>query len=288
MKRYDAIVIGSGPAGLEAAINLKIRNKSFLLFGQENLSKKLVTASRIDNYLGIPATSGEALKDRFAAHLKQMEIAIHTQQVQMVYAMGDFFSLATSMETYEAKTIILATGIAHQRMLPGEEAFLGKGVGYCATCDAPLYRGRTVAVLGYTDEAVHEAHYVAELADRVYYVPMEPTAIMPDAPVEVIEGKVTAIEGDAQVRTMRIGDVAIPVDGVFILREAVAPTSLVPGIAMNGNYIQVDIDMRTNIPGCFAAGDCTGGPHQYMRAAGQGQTAALSATSYLARQKNPE
>lgn len=281
MDRYDAIVIGSGPAGLEAAINLKIRNKRFLLFGHEGLSQKLVAASHVDNYLGIPAVSGLDLRERFVGHLRQMDIAVQPQQVQMIYPMGDFFSLATSGDTYEATTVILATGIAHTKPLPGEEEFLGRGVGYCATCDAPLYRGKTVAILGYTDEAAHEANYVAELADRVIYIPMAPTSLMPDPPVTILQGKATAIKGDSLVRSVVVDGDPLTADGVFILRDAVAATSLIPGIEMNGGYIRADVDMLTNIPGCFAAGDCTGKPHQFMRAAGQGQTAALSAVAYI-------
>lgn len=289
MERYDAIIVGSGPAGLEAAINLQIRNKRFLIFGHKTLSQKLAAAPRVDNYLGLPAISGKDLQARFAAHLEQMGIEIQPQQVQMIYPMGDFFSLATSKETYEAKTIILAMGIAHTKPLEGEARLLGRGVGYCATCDAPLYRGKTVAILGYTEEAVHEANYVAELASRVLYFPMKkkkhPT---PDAPVEVHHGKVEAIVGNPAVEGIVVDGETIPVDGVFILRDSVAPTSLMPGLAVAEGYIHVDMHMHTNIKGCYAAGDCTGTPHQFMRAAGQGQTAALSAVYHLDRMKKKE
>lgn len=281
MARFDAVVIGSGPAGLEAAINLKIRNKSLLLFGTPELSRKLTAAPRIDNYLGMPGISGQELQQLFLQHLQQMEISILSEQIQMVYPMGNYFSLASSRETYESTTVILATGTSSARMLVGEEEFLGRGVGYCATCDAPLYRGKTVAVLGYTDEAIHEANYVAELAATVYYVPMRPTALQPDDKVEVVSDRATGVAGDTQVRSLLLGSRELSVDGVFILRETVAPTSLIPGIAVQNGLIQVDSAMATNLPGCFAAGDCTGKPHQYMRAAGQGLVAAHSAVAYL-------
>lgn len=281
MERFDAIIIGSGPAGIEAGINLKIRNKKFLLFGYQALSTKLAAAAQIDNYLGLPAISGPDLQARFLEHMRQMDISLQASQVQMVYPMGDFFALTTSQENYKATAVILATGISHSKPLPGEEAFLGRGVGYCATCDGPLYRGRTVAVLGFTDEAAHEANYLAELAEKVYYFPMKKTVALPDPPVEIRGGTVSAIVGDTQVRTLTTDGEPLPVDGVFILRDAVAPTSLLPGIETDGGFIRVDSDMRTNIPGCFAAGDCTGRPHQFMRAAGQGQTAALAAVGYI-------
>lgn len=281
MKRYDAAVIGSGPAGLEAAINLKIRKKSFLLFGTPELSNKITTAPRIDNYLGFPSISGRELQERFTEHLQKMEISVLPEQVQMVYAMGDYFSLATTATTYEAKTVILAPGTFSAKLFPGEGEFLGKGVGYCATCDAPLYKGKKVAVLGYTEESVHEANYLAEIAAKVFYVPVKKTEILPKDPVEVVEGKVTGVEGDTVVRRLLLEQGLLEVDGVFILRETVAPASLMPGLAIENGFIKVDAHMATNYPGCFAAGDCTGKPHQYMRAAGQGQTAALNAAAYL-------
>lgn len=282
MQRYDAAIIGTGPAGLEAALNLKIRNKSFLLFGPSHLSTKLVSAAKVDNYLGLPGITGKDLQAQFLAHIQAMDIQITQQQVQMIYPMGDYFALASGQDNYEATTLILATGTSHTKLIEGEEAFLGRGVGYCATCDAPLYRGRAVAVLGYTDEAAHEANYVAELASKVYYIPMHPQAGTPSAPVEVIQGKVTAIEGDSAVHTLVLEDRRLAVDGIFVLRESVAPTSLLPGLEVRDGYIHVSMHMATNIPGCFAAGDCTGKPHQFMRAAGQGQTAGLAAVDYLA------
>lgn len=281
MPRYDVAIVGSGPAGLEAAITLKIRKKNFLLFGTEILSRKLLTAPHVDNYLGLPRVSGKELQEHFLSHIRQMGIEVHPQQVQMIYAMGDHFALAAGEAIHEAATVILATGSAHAKPLPGEEALLGRGVSYCATCDAPLYRGKRVAVLGYTEEAVHEANFLAEVASHVYYIPMEETQTPLVKSIEVLGGKAKGIVGDPVVRGVSLDSGEIDVDGVFILRDAVAPTSLMPGIEMNGGFIRVGHDMETSIPGCFAAGDCTGAPHQFMRAAGQGQIAAHSVINYL-------
>lgn len=281
MHRYDVAIIGSGPAGLSAAINVKIRRKRFVLFGAPALSRKVETAPCIDNYLGLHGISGLELQQKFQQHLAAMEIEILHEQVQMVYPMGDYFSLASSTATYEATTIILAPGAFSDKLLEGEMQFLGRGVGYCATCDAPLYKGKTVAVLGSSDEAVHETNYIADIAAKTYYLPVRPTSIMPREDVELLAGKVTGIAGDTAVRNLLLADRAVAVDGVFILRDTVAPASLLPGVAVENGFIKVDAGMATNLPGCYAAGDCTGKPHQYMRAAGQGQTAALNAVSYI-------
>lgn len=281
MQRYDAVIIGAGPAGLEAAVNLRIREKRFLLFGTDGMSEKIRLAPQISNYLGLPGVSGEALQAHFQQHLEAMDISIRPEKVKLVYPMSRFFSLSAGRDMFEASTIILATGAYQAQMLPGEEQLLGKGLGYCATCDAPLYRGKTAVILGYTREAVHDANFMATMAAKTYYLPMKDVGILPDAPVEVLSGSFEGIVGDQKVRAVRIDGREFATDGVFIIRESVAPASLVRGLKIENGYIQVDANMQTNIPGCFAAGDCTGKPHQYMRAAGQGQIAALNAVAYL-------
>ncbi len=286
MPRYDSIIIGTGPAGLSAAVNLKIRGKSFLLFGQKDFSKKLIVAPKIDNYLGLHGISGKDLAQNFKEHLTEMGIEITSKHVSMVYPMGEYFSLATSNETFEATTIILATGTFSDKLFLGEQEFLGRGVGYCATCDAPLYRGRPVAILGYGDESVHEANFVSELTSIVYYIPVKPSNITPNSKVKIIDDKPLEILGDKKVTALKLKTSTIDVDAVFVLRETVAPNSLVPGLELEDGFVKVNPSMQTNLAGMFAAGDITGKPHQYMRAAGQGQTAALMAVSYIDKLKH--
>lgn len=281
MPKLDAVVVGSGPAGLEAALNLRIRKKEFLLFGTPKLSRKIEKAPRINNYLGLPDITGEELVHRFQEHLEQMEIQVTAEQVSGIYPMGSFYSIATNRSTYEARAIILATGAFQGELLPGEERLLGRGVGYCATCDAPLYKGKRVAVLGWTDEAVHEANFVSEIAGTVYYLPVRSARAPLAGAVKPLSGRVTEISGKDRVEALVLDSGPVEVDGVFVLRETIAPDTLVPGLRLEDGYIRVDSDMRTNLEGCFAAGDCTGKPHQYIRAAGQGQTAALGAVAWL-------
>ena len=281
--RYDCAIIGSGPAGLEAAINLKIRKKSFLLFGSRSLSHKIALAPKVQNYLGVPAVSGAELAEAFLRHLENMQIEITEERVSLAYPMGEYFSLATQKNIYEATTLILATGVSSAAELEGEREFLGRGVSYCATCDVPIYKDKTVVVVGYTPDSVHEAEFVAEIAAKVYFVPAGGFNNLPKAPVETVKQKPIAIIGDSRVSGIRLAEQEIYADGVFILRESVAPDTLVHGIELDNGFINVNAAMQTSIAGCFAAGDCTGKPHQYIRAAGQGLVAAHSAVEYLTK-----
>ncbi|MBU3098093.1 MULTISPECIES: NAD(P)/FAD-dependent oxidoreductase [Clostridium] len=280
-ERYDIAIIGTGPAGLEAAINAKIRNKNIVIFGNKDLSPKLSKAAKVNNYLGLYNLTGIELKNKFADHIEDMGVEILNEKINNVYAMGDYFALMVNEKVYEAKAIILATGIEYTKPLIGEEEFLGKGVGYCATCDAPLYKGKTVVIVGYNKESVEEANYVSELSGKTYYIPMYKGKYNLNENVEIINKKPLKIVGDDVVTKMILDQGEIATDGIFMLRDSVSPSQLVPGIEIENGHIKVDRDMKTSIDGCYAAGDCTGTPYQYMKSAGEGLVAALSAVSYL-------
>ncbi|EJE7235372.1 NAD(P)/FAD-dependent oxidoreductase [Clostridium sporogenes] len=285
-KRYDIAIIGSGPAGLEAAINAKIRNKDIIIFGNKELSSKLVKAPKINNYLGFYNVSGNELKDKFVDHIDKMGIEITFERINNVYAMGEYFALMVNEKMYEAKTVILSTGVEYGKALKGEEELLGKGVGYCATCDAPLYKNKTVAIIGYNKEAEEEANFVGELASKLYYIPMYKSDYELSEKVEIINDKPIEIVGEQHVEKLLLKDSQIKADGIFVLKDSVSPSQLVPGLEMEDEHIKVDRKMQTNISGCFAAGDCTGKPYQYIKSAGEGQIAALSAVSYLDKQSS--
>ncbi|MGV8983848.1 NAD(P)/FAD-dependent oxidoreductase [Clostridium sp.] len=280
-ERYDIAIIGTGPAGLEAAINAKIRNKNIIIFGSVDLSPKLVKAPKVNNFLGFYNITGKELKNQFAAHISAMGIGIVNEKINNVYAMGDYFALMVNEKMYEAKAIILATGIEYSKPLKGEEKFLGKGVGYCATCDAPLYKGKTVVIVGYNKESEEEANYVSELSSKTYYIPMYRGEYKLNPNVEVIKHKPMEIVGDDRVTKIILDQGEIITDGIFMLRDSLSPSQLVPGLEIEEGHIKVDRNMMTNIEGCYAAGDCTGKPYQYMKAAGEGLVAALSTVNYL-------
>ena len=281
--RYDCIIVGTGPAGLEAAITLKIRNKNFAIFGKE-ISRKVSKAHVIDNYLGMPNISGEELCNAFDKHLRQMDIKLCEEQITTIYPMGDYFSFLTkNNEMYEADTVILATGVSFGKPYPGEEKFLGKGVSYCATCDASLYKGKTAAVIAGTSEEEKEAVFLQKIVGKLYYIPLYKDLVSTDFSenVEVVYELPLRIEGEEYAGKLVLQNRTLNVDGVFILRDSITPDKLLPGLHMEGNHIAINRRMETNLPGCFACGDITGTPYQYVKAAGEGNVAALSAAAYL-------
>ena len=285
MSRYDIAIIGSGPAGLEAAITAKIRNKDIILFGSKDLSNKMLVAHEIQNYLGLPFISGADMVKAFRKHVEEMGIEVTEDKITAVYAYGDFFVLQRNNgEMVEATTVILATGVVAGKPYPGEDTFLGRGVSYCATCDAPLYKGKTVAVIGGSSHEEAEAEFLSEVCAKVYYFPLykdEPEFKAEN--IEVHREKPIEIIGDMKVRTLKTDQNEYSVDCVFVLRDAQFPGQLVPGLETEGNAVKTDLQMTTNLPGLFVAGDIAGQPYQYIKSAGQGNIAALSAVNYLAK-----
>ncbi len=283
--RYDIAIIGTGPAGLEAAITAKVRNKNIILFGNNDLSQKMqVVDHPIMNYLGLPRITGKQMAEAFTKQLQDLEIAITEKKVTTVYAMGNYFGLQIDDNSMvEASTVILASGVVAGSPYPGEEQFLGRGVSYCATCDAPLYKGKKVAVIGGSKKEEEEADFLSEVCSEVLYFPLykeEPTF---KGDVKVIHERPKAILGAMKATQLETNEATYDVDCTFILREAQFPGQLVPGLAVEDNAVKVDLQMRTNIPGLFAAGDIAGRPYQYIKSAGQGNIAALSAVDYLAK-----
>jgi thioredoxin reductase (NADPH) len=283
--RVDIAIIGTGPAGVSAALTATNRNKSVLLLGSRQMSEKVAKAHEIRNYPGIPMVKGSDLAAAFRDHLDRAGIAITEKRVGAVYAMGDYFALQIGEEMAEARAVILATGVVQANPLPGEKELLGRGVSYCATCDAPLYRGKTAAVIGYSPREEAEAAFLSEVCSEVTYFPMykEETAL-PEK-VRVIREKATGIAQEDGRRVVQTEKGTYAADGVFVLREAVAPDTLVPGLEAEGPHVRVNRKMETSLPGVFACGDLTGTPYQYIKAAGEGNVAAISAAAYIDTKK---
>ncbi len=283
--RYDIAIIGSGPAGLAAAINAKIRNKNIVVFGSDNISSKLVKAPSIDNYLGLESLSGEELKNKFKSHIERMDIKITEKRINNVYNMGEYFTLVAGDDMYEASTVIMATGVEYGKMIKGEEEYLGKGVGYCATCDAILYRNKKVAIIGYNHEAEEEANFLSEIASEVHYIPMYKFENKLNETIKIIEDRPMEIKGDNLANKLILKNQELDIEGIFIIKDSVSPKYMVPGLEVEGPHIKCDKDMKTNMEGLYVAGDCAGKPYQYLKSAGQGQIAVSSAISYLDKKR---
>jgi thioredoxin reductase (NADPH) len=279
---YDAVIIGGGPAGLSAALNLKIRNKSFLLLGGTEKVTGLMKAPQIDNYLGFMEISGADMLETFKKHVEQMEIEIKHEKVQNILSMGDYFGINAGANIYEAKTIIMATGHGKSKYMPGEKEYLGKGVGYCATCDGPLYRNKPIAIISENQEGEEEANYLSELCSEVYYMPMYEGDYKVNDKVKLIKEKPVSIEGnEMKANLLKTSGEELKVDAIFIIRDVIPISQLIEGLEIEEGSIKIDKNMAASIPGVFACGDSTGKPYQIAKAVGDGSTAALSAAKYL-------
>lgn len=281
--RYDCAIIGTGPAGHSAALTLKAMNKSFLWFGTKNLSHKIRKAERISNYPGLSNVSGEEMAACFARQIQDLGIEVTEKTVTGVYSLGQYYGILCDQEMFEATTVILATGVESVKPIPGELELLGAGVSYCATCDGMLYRGKTIAVISTSAEFEPEAAYLADLAEKVYFIPLYRDAALAGENIELRYRIPRAVTGRRRVETLEFDDGALPLDGVFFLKSAISPSVLVAGLKTDNGHVVVDRNGVTNLPGCFAAGDCTGRPYQYVKAAGEGNVAAHSAVHYLSQ-----
>ena len=282
---YDCIIIGTGAAGVSAALTLKARGKNFLLIGNPALSAKIGAAEKINNYPGLPAIDGEGLKKAFLNHLKEAGIQITPAQVTGVYDLGGYFGVLCGQESYQASTVILATGVEAVKPVPGQLEFLGRGVSYCATCDGMLYKGKNIVVVCTSKSMEEEAEYLSSLAAEVVYAPLYKGAELKGENVRCINDMPRAIEGDKRAERVVFKNETVPCDGVFMLKSAIAPSALVPGLKSEDGHVATDRQCRTNLAGLFAAGDCTGRPYQYAKAVGEGNVAAHSVCDFLAEKK---
>ena len=285
----DCIIVGSGIAGISAALTLKANQKSFLIFGVSSLSEKIEKAESIRNYAGFIGGTGKQLVTTLKEQLNMEEISIQEERVSGVYALKDKYSVMTQEGgVYESKSVILACGVESVKQIDGEETYLGRGVSYCATCDGFLYKGKTIAVFCTTKRLEHEIGYLAKIAERIYVIPMYKDVEISGDNITIIRKMPKKIEGTKRVEKLIFAtpptpelSAELPVDGIFMLRESVSPAILVGGLKTENGHVVVERDMSTNLKGCFAAGDCTGRPYQYAKAAGEGNVAAHSVSEYV-------
>ena len=283
---YDIAVVGGGPAGLSAAINARARGKSVVVVGNDYRESPLYRAERVDNYLGMPGMTGAQLLEAYRRHAESMEVDFRAGRVLNIMQLEGtcYLSIGSEMET--AKAVVLATGVVRGKKLPGEVKYLGRGVSYCATCDGMLYRGKPVVVVGMAPDAPEEANFLQGIGCQVTYVSARaPEGLVPTIPY-VKSGRLEIV-GEDGVTALRVGDTELPAQCVFLLRSAMPPTDLLPDLALEENgYITVNRQMGTNLPGIFAAGDCTGLPLQLSKATGEGLVAGQAAAEYVDQLSN--
>lgn len=276
---YDLIVLGSGPAGLAAALAARGRDKSVLVIGNRWQDSPLARAELVENYLGMPGVTGAEMLERFTDQARRSGAEFVTGRAVSLMAYNGFM-VTVGSDFYQGKALILAPGVARAAKYPGEGEYLGRGVSYCATCDGMLYRDKDIVVVGRAKDAPHEANYLQSIGCRVTYVAnTRPDGL--DEAIPFVKGGRLEVKGEQTVTALAVDGTELPCAGVFILRDAVAPTDLLPQLETEKGVVKVDRAMATNVEGVFAAGDCTGAPLQIAKAVGEGHIAALSACEYL-------
>ncbi len=279
----DLLIIGGGPAALSCAITARKRNLSCTVVSAGDESGWLARADRLDNYPGLPHVSGRELLRIFRAQAEELGAAFHQGMARQIQPYEGLIMTLVGNDILESRAVVLATGAARPRLLPGEEELLGQGVSWCGTCDGMFYRGKRVAVLSAWHGGTEEALFLAGLAASVDYFTLKPHEAPRDPRVILRDEKPVSLAQHEDGRVLvrwEGGEEAF--DGAFVFRPAVAPDRLLPALALEGPFIRTDRRMATSVPFVYACGDCAGQPLQVAKAVGEGNVAAISCAEDLA------
>jgi thioredoxin reductase (NADPH) len=290
MKSYEIIIVGVGPAGLQAGIHTARRKHSVLILGKPQASA--LWYAHIENYFGVPGkVSGAELLKIGLAQAQGFGAEFLEEDVVRIEKLEPGFLVETETgKTFQGLALILALGVKKKKKLfKDEDKFVGKGVSYCVDCDAWFYRGKRVAVIGDGSAALHGAHTLTKFAEKVYLIPLKDLSVSAEEAekIEVIRKKPLEIVGEDEVSGLKFEDgESISVDGIFIEIGAKGPLELLAPLGVeldpqNFNYVKVNQRMETNVPGVFACGDLTGPPLQVAKAVGEGCIAGISASDYV-------
>ena len=244
---YDVAIIGTGPAGLSAALTLKLHNKDIMWFGSPELSDKVGKSEKIANYPGVAMTSGADLNDKFRAQAEELGLQMTDKRVTNIADMGGHFMVLADNDVFEARTVLLATGIAAAKGMENEARLLGAGVSYCATCDGFLYKGKTVAVYCTDERMEHDIKYLEEICGKLYiYTSFGYETDAENA--EVLKLPVKRLDGGFKCDSIELTDgTKIDVDGVFILRPAIAPSTVMPGTPVRRTWMWYSVLRKRRI-----------------------------------------
>ena len=299
---YDLLIIGSGPAGLGAAIYGERAGLQLAVIDRSPVSGgQVLTTYEVDNYLGIPEVSGSDISERFRAHADELGVEFIMADVETIEDLGTTKIVHTDEGDFEAKAVILATGAAHAMLgVEGEMKLAGMGVSYCATCDGAFFRGRTVAVVGGGDVAVEDAIFLAGLCKKVYLIHRRDSLRAADSlqkklmalpNVEILwNSEVTKIQGEDMVESLVVlrkqekKEQVLEVNGVFIAVGILPNTESFRGLVDmdEKGYIMADESCITSVPGIFAAGDIRKKAlRQIITAVADGANAVNSVQNYF-------
>ena len=299
---HDVIIIGSGPAGLSAAIYAKRAALDTLVIEKSPLSGgQILNTYEVDNYPGLPKISGMELGQKMREHANQQQVSFVTESVKEIISEDDVKKVVTNKNTYETKTVILAMGASHRALgVPGEEELCGMGVSYCATCDGAFFKNRIVAVVGGGDVALEDALFLARGCKQVYLIHRrdefrgakilqeqvrntENITLCMDSVVEKIEGE-DSVEKILTINKKTQEKKELEVQGVFIAVGILPNTDEIQGLPTRdeAGYIVAGEDGVTDVPGIFVAGDCrTKQLRQVITATADGANAVTSVEKYL-------
>jgi len=300
---FDVIIIGSGPAGLTAALYLGRAGQKCVVLEKDFVGGYTAKIAHIENYPGYETINGMDLTQIMAKQAEKFGATIvYPVEVVDMELKGEVKRVRTREEVYEGRAVIMAIGVARKKLeVPGAKEFLGKGVSYCATCDGNFFKGRKLVVVGSDDEAAEEALHLADLAAKVMIVPHKEIdmvdAVMKrlksKTNVEILPvAKIHEITGDELVTGLRISregiETLLEAEGVFIAMGSTPISQLIlkaGGLTDDRGCLIVDKHQRMNLEGVFAAGDCTCGGMQIVAAAGEGSVAGMRSASYVRKIK---
>lgn len=295
MKKTDIVIIGSGIAGMSASIYLKLSSINFILLEGNLVGGMLGQLKTIQNFPAVKNTTGNDLLISLMDQLRKNDIQATYGNVQTILKSEEGFEVITDVDSYETKAVIVATGVAQKSsLIVGENKYAGFGVSYCATCDGNFYKGLDVAVVGNNNIAIEEALYLSNLVNKLYFVCpdeklngdlelIQKLTLKPNIEF-IFETTVDEIVGDDfGVTGMKLNGNIKEISGIFPYIGQKTSTEILNNLKpdMSGIFVNVNEERMTNIPGLFVAGDLVNKKvKQLITAAGDGATAAVSATNY--------